>query len=249
MTAHVAHAAGQGPAVVLIHGFGADRLGWAATIPVLSAGYSVWTVDLPGHGRAGAAPRPAGPAALAAAVRAALSGAGVPQPMALIGHSLGGAVALHLADRSDLQVSGVIAIAPVGLGAGLDMEFVAAFAELAEEEAALALLRRLVVRPGLVLPAMAAHVLRMLAEPGRRDDLRAIAATLAATVTPIPDVPVTLIWGAEDRINPAGLPVAGLPPETVHVIPKAGHLPQVEATGAVNRVLMATLAGFAGFAA
>ena len=50
-----------------------------------------------------------------------------------------------------------------------------------------------------------------------------------------------MIWGGKDRIIPAAH-AAGLPPSVkVEVIPGAGHMVQMEAAGAVNRLLGAFL--------
>ena len=85
-----------------------------------------------------------------------------------------------------------------------------------------------------------------LSLPGREPaalvpKLSAIAAALpAAPPPPAAEAPLAVLWGAEDRIVP--LPrdsVLGQDPE---VIAGAGHLPHVEAAGAMNRRLAALLA-------
>ena len=40
---------GEGPDLLLIHGFASDRLSWAATAHAFLATRRVWAVDLPGH--------------------------------------------------------------------------------------------------------------------------------------------------------------------------------------------------------
>jgi len=50
-------------------------------------------------------------------------------------------------------------------------------------------------------------------------------------------VPALVIWGGKDRIIPAGH-ASGLPASVkVEVLPEAGHMVQMEAAGAVNRLL------------
>lgn len=227
------HLGGEGPLLVLIHGFGADRLGWAATAPAFFATHAVWAVELPAHGAAD--PGAETPATIAAEVADAL--ADLPGPRALVGHSLGGAVAAHVAAARPDEVSDLVLIAPGGLGADLDAGFLTGFADLRTPEAALAHLRRLVVRDRLITPAMAAHVLAHLDLPGRRAALAAQArALIAAPPPPLPHM-ARVIWGAEDRVNPPD-PVflAGLGTRAL-VLPGTGHLPQVEAAGRVNRAL------------
>lgn len=228
---------GEGPPVLLVHGFGADRYGWAANAHALMGTRTVWAVDLPGHGSAGNAVGDGSPAALAQGLAEAVEA--LPGPVPVVAHSMGAAVVLHAARQVRGAFDRLILIAPAGLGHGIDTGFLASFPALSTQEEAEALLGRLVAKPRLVAP-MAAHVLSGLADRDRRAALSVIAAALAAAPPPpSPDSPVTVLWGAEDRIVPfpAG-PVLGVEPE---VVAGAGHLPHVEAAGAVNRHIRAAL--------
>jgi len=73
----VLHTAGQdGPAILLIHGFGADRLSWLANQHAVAAAGRVYALDLPGHGETPLT----GPGRLddlARAVEKAIEGSGV----------------------------------------------------------------------------------------------------------------------------------------------------------------------------
>lgn len=85
-----------GPPIVLLHGQGAAGVVWEATVEELSRrdpGRRVITVDLPGHGRSSRLPRYT-PGSYAAAVATVLP---ADEPVVLVGHSLGGLVALALA--------------------------------------------------------------------------------------------------------------------------------------------------------
>jgi pimeloyl-ACP methyl ester carboxylesterase len=234
---------GTGPSLVLIHGFGSDRYSWAANAPALTDAATVWAVDLPGHGAATNDVGAGDPATLARAVAAAVTD--LPGPLTLVGHSLGGAVALHLAAIAPGLVRRLVLIAPAGLGQALDHGFLDTFPELATPEAAQAMLERLVERKRLIVPAMVAHVLATLDRPGRRDALRKIAGALAeAAPPPIPAaVPVDLIWGEADAINPLPPQGPGFAPACLLTLPGSGHLPQVEAAAKVNAVIRAALAG------
>jgi len=85
---------------VLLHGLGLDHRSWGRQVPALArAGYRVLACDMPGHGRAERPPRPGSGYAvadLADAVLGAMDEAGAPDA-AVVGLSLGGAVALWLA--------------------------------------------------------------------------------------------------------------------------------------------------------
>jgi pimeloyl-ACP methyl ester carboxylesterase len=227
------------PDLVFIHGFGADRLAWGATAPAFFATHRVHAVELPAHGHA-----PAGATQLAdiiGQVEDVL--AGFHRPIALVGHSMGGALAAVHADAHPESVSHLVLIAPGGLGTSLDETFLRGFAELGSTEDALALLRRLVVRERLITPQMAAHVLEGLNVAGRRAALAAMAqAVLAAPPPPLPAM-AHIIWGAQDGINPLDPVRAQDWGERLTLLPDTGHMPHVEAASKVNALLAEILAG------
>ena len=107
---------GRGPALVLIHGLGADRHVWSPVIPRLALERDVIAVDLPGFGASpclppGVVPRPAALAGeVARLVRALLP---ADRRAHIGGNSLGGWVAFELALTGHAE--SVTAIAPAGL--------------------------------------------------------------------------------------------------------------------------------------
>jgi pyruvate dehydrogenase E2 component (dihydrolipoamide acetyltransferase) len=232
------HIGGEGPAVVLIHGFGADRLGWVATSPALLDTYSVWAAELPAHGTA--EPGPTTPIDIAHALSEMLPD--TDGPIALIGHSLGGAVAAHLAALRPDQIGKTALIAPAGFGGGpVAADFLRGFPKLQNEEAALVLLRRLVVRERLIMPQMAQYVLKHLKKPGRRKALAQIAEAALSFMPPALPDNALVVWGEDDTINPPDKEwLSGLGDQAM-VLPETGHLPHVEAATKVNRQLVAYL--------
>jgi pimeloyl-ACP methyl ester carboxylesterase len=86
--------AGSGPALLLVHGTGADRSRWAAVLPQLAQNHSLYAIDRRGHGGSGDSPDYAiqrefeDVAAVAAAVDA---------PVDVLGHSFGAACVLGAA--------------------------------------------------------------------------------------------------------------------------------------------------------
>ena len=88
---------GQGPVVLLIHGLGADHEDWRRVVPLLADTFRVLVVDLPGFGSTPPLAAPRGLVDYAEAVWGALQALGVHQVDALVGHSMGGAVAIEAA--------------------------------------------------------------------------------------------------------------------------------------------------------
>jgi pimeloyl-ACP methyl ester carboxylesterase len=100
--------AGEGPPVLLLHGFGGAAWNWTEVAPLLP-GRRVLIPDLPGHG--GSSPLPAPSlAGFADAVAGILD-----EPAGVVGHSLGGVVALRLAERRPELVRGLVLAAPAGI--------------------------------------------------------------------------------------------------------------------------------------
>ncbi|WP_127145588.1 alpha/beta fold hydrolase [Pelagibacterium montanilacus] len=224
--------------VLFIHGFGADRFGWAANAPALFETANVFALDLPGHG---AAPSEVGTGAIADLVEAAYEALdpAIEGSWLLVGHSLGGAVTLGLAARVPDRVGSVVAIAPAGYGTGIDEKFVDCLPRLESEDETEALLQTLVSRPRLINRQMAAHVLNGLETPGRREALSRIGDQLKTLRAPaLPDCPVLWIWGTDDSINPPSSDFAARSGDSYELIEGARHMPHVEYASKVNRLLV-----------
>ena len=104
---------GEGPPVLLLHGFGGAACNWTLVAPRLIPGRRVLVPDLPGHG--GSAPLAAPLETLDAFAdrMAALLAVGAPAVVA--GHSMGGVVALRLAVRHPQLVRGLLLAGCAGI--------------------------------------------------------------------------------------------------------------------------------------
>ena len=105
---------GAGPPLVLVHGFAGAASNFAALAPLLARRHRVLLPDLPGHG--GSAPLPAAPslAGYADRVAAVLDHERVGSA-AVVGHSMGGVVALRLASRRPELVDALVLAAAAGI--------------------------------------------------------------------------------------------------------------------------------------
>lgn len=98
------------PLVVLIHGWSCDSNYWSAQIADLKSRYSVVTVDLAGHGGSGANRSDWSMGAFGDDVAAVVNALPQHPKVILIGHSMGGPVAVEAARRLQSRVVGVIGV-------------------------------------------------------------------------------------------------------------------------------------------
>jgi pimeloyl-ACP methyl ester carboxylesterase len=95
----------DGPAIVLVHGTRLSRGAWAAQVALLGGQFRLIVPDLPGHGSLAGVPFTLAGAAesLAEVIDEAAGGRAI-----VVGHSLGGYVAMELAARSPERVAGLV---------------------------------------------------------------------------------------------------------------------------------------------
>jgi len=155
---------GASPHAIVLPGISADWRALAPQIRLLRRlGWTVHVVDLPGF-----ALRPALKASdanvmqLADYVARVVTGLAIP-PALVLGHSLGGGVAMHLAIRHPELVSGLALIAPVGLGVSLHWIY---------KLYCVPLLGRALLRPSVL---NASSIRRFLVGSRRRNDPRFVA--------------------------------------------------------------------------
>ena len=240
----------EGVPLLFIHGFGGDRLGWMFNQGPLADTHATYAIDLPGHGGSVKDVGDGSLKVLADSVAAFLDAAGIERAH-LVGHSMGGAIALHLALHESDRVASATLLAPAGLGADINMEFIDGFIRQTRARRLRGVLEMLVAEPGLITAEMIEEVVRFK----RLDGVPAALASLKEGLFPggrqrpfsaeelaALQVPVQAIWGEEDRI--LSVSHADALPETVPVLrlAGAGHLPHMERAGAVNDAIRAVAA-------
>jgi pyruvate dehydrogenase E2 component (dihydrolipoamide acetyltransferase) len=240
---------GSGAPVVLLHGFGGNLNSWMFNQPALAATYRTVAIDLPGHGGSEKRVERGDVTGLAQAVVEVLQALGIERAH-LVGHSLGGAIALDMALRHPARVASLSLIAPAGFGPEIDEAFIAGFIAADRRKTIQPVLQRLFVDASLVSRDMAEDVVRFK----RLDGAAACLSTIAAVNFPAGrqaailrdrlgeiSVPVQVIWGAADRILPVRQ-AEGLPTRVaVQILKEAGHMPHMEKAAEVNRQLLAFL--------
>ncbi len=258
--------AGSGPLLLLIHGMAGTRENWQAGIEPLARDHTVVAPDFPGHGTSAPGGGDYSLGALATGLRDLMITLGH-ERATLVGHSLGGGVAMQfgyqfpgITERLVLVSSGGLGpeVSPVLRAAalpGADL-FIAATAGPGGVVGS-ALARAFAV-VGMRPRADVAEVARgyaSLADPDRR---AAFLATLRAVVSTggqrvhagdrlylAEGVPVLIIWGARDPMIPvhhAEEAHQAIPGSRLEIFEGVGHLPQLEAPGRFVAVLERFLA-------
>jgi pyruvate dehydrogenase E2 component (dihydrolipoamide acetyltransferase) len=236
---------GDSVPVLLLHGFGADLNTWMFTQPALAEGRRVIALDLPGHGGSTKQLDHADVESLAAIVDHALKALGI-ERLHLVGHSMGGGIAISFAMRRPERVATLTLISSASFGPEINAAFIDGFVRAARRREAIEALNLLVHDPALVSRAMIEDVLRYKRLDGVPEALAAFAQEWFPAGRQIVDLgdavaalklPVQIIWGREDRIIPVAHAEALASRLPVHILEQAGHLPHMEKAGEVNRLI------------
>ncbi len=234
---------GQGPALVLLHGWGLHGGVWDSLMPRLTPHLKVTRVDLPGHGRSRQVPMPHSLTELTLQVMAM-----VPPGSVVLGWSLGGLVALEAALRMPQRLRGLVlanttprfvtaadwshAMPPDQLqefATGLSGDYRETLhrflsLQVRGDESARAALRSLrdsLFAYGEPDTAALATGLELLRSSDLRSGLKDIA------------LPTLVLAGAYDRLTPPGASeymAKAIPGARMEVFPKSAHAPFISHT-------------------
>jgi pyruvate dehydrogenase E2 component (dihydrolipoamide acetyltransferase) len=236
---------GDSVPVLLLHGFGADLNTWMFTQPALAEGRRAIALDLPGHGGSAKEVGAGTADVLTDAVERAVAALGI-ERVHLVGHSMGGAIAVSLALRRPELASTLTLIASAGLGPEINAAFIDGFVRASRRRETVEVLNLLVHDPALVSRTMVEDVLRYKRLDGVATALARVAEAwfaggrqamnLTGPISKL-ELPVQIIWGHDDRIIPAAHAEALAAHLRVHILDQAGHLPHMEKAGDVNRLI------------
>lgn len=200
---------GEGPPLLFVHGFGGDASGWAFIQNEIAGEADAIAFDLPGHGASTKSVED-GSLAGQAAVLASFIGALGLTNVHLVGHSMGGGIAIALAlSRPDL-VASLTLLAPMGLGTEINADFLDAFIAARKKRDVAAALRVLFADEALVSGSLVDDVLKYKRLDGAdealqrvRDGILENGAQAVVFDRDGLDCPVTLIAGDRDQVIPA----------------------------------------------
>jgi pimeloyl-ACP methyl ester carboxylesterase len=258
--------AGSGPLLLLIHGMAGTYESWQAVIEPLARGHTVVAPDLPGHGTSAPGGGDYSLGALAAGLRDLLIALGH-ERATLVGHSLGGGIAMQFAYQFPEIAERLVLVSSGGLGPevspvlraaalpGADL-FIAATA--GPGRIAGSAVARGLATVGLRPNVDIAEVARGYASLADQDRRAAFLATLRAVVSTggqrvdagdrlylTEGVPVLIVWGERDPMIPVRHGEhahQAIPGSRLEVFDGVGHLPQLEAPGRFVAVLERFLA-------
>jgi pimeloyl-ACP methyl ester carboxylesterase len=243
--------AGSGPPLLLVHGIGDSSETWRTVIPRLARRHLVIAPDLLGHGRSAKPRADYSVAAYANGMRDLLGVLGIDR-VTLVGHSLGGGVAMQFAYQFPERTERLVLVASGG--AGREVSPLLRAASLPGATAGLAGLQRL---PGAGLAVSMAIRLLGRIDPGLAVDgrdlrrvvdalpdtqsrevfirtLRAVVDWRGQVVTMLDRcylaqaLPTLLVWGAKDSVLPvahARQAHAAMPNSRLEIFDGAGHFP------------------------
>jgi pimeloyl-ACP methyl ester carboxylesterase len=242
--------AGEGPPLLLIHGIGDSSRTWEQIIPLLAREHLVLAPDLLGHGASDKPRADYSVAAYANGMRDLLAVLGI-EKVTLVGHSLGGGVAMQFAYQFPDKTERLVLVSTGGAGHGVSPVLRAAtlpgahlglsmlrlpFAGVAAR-VAVDVLRRLDTGLGLdaadlrrIVEALPDHTARSAFIRTLRSvvDWRGQVVTMLDRSYLARGMPTMLMWGERDSVLPvahAHRAHAAMPGSRLEIFPDEGHFP------------------------
>jgi pimeloyl-ACP methyl ester carboxylesterase len=258
---------GPGVPLVFIHGLSSSIGFWEYQLPVFAASQRVIALDLPGYGASGRPDAPCTPPWYADVVVGLLDALAVPRAT-LVGHSMGGQIALTLALAHPERVDRLVLSAPAGFeafdrGAAQWMKawwHEARALEAREEELRATFTTLVFNKTDAGVERLLEERVRMSGTPAFQGTSVAVSRSIAGMLDfPLLDrlgqvaVPTLMVFGTDDRMIPnpiftggstrrlAEQGVARLPQGQLVLIPGAGHTVHHDAPDAFNEAVAAFL--------
>ncbi len=246
--------AGEGPALVLLHGLSGNSSTWENLLPPLSEHFTVIAPDLLGHGQSSKPPAEYSIAAYASSVRDLVTVLGQPR-VTVVGHSLGGGVAMQFSYQFPEMCERLVLVSSGGLGRELHPVLRAAALPGAEwflpwlcssrlrsvVDGGSKILGRLGLRTGTDLREIWRGYVSLFDADARQAfihtvrtaiDLGGQRATALDRLYLASQIPTLIVWGEQDPMIPAShgrAAHAAIRGSRLVVFPDAGHFPHLDA--------------------
>ena len=235
--------------ILLIHGFGGDLNNWMFNQEELSKDFNVFSLDLPGHGLSSKDFEKITISNLSETIVEFCKSNNI-EKVNLIGHSLGGGIALKCAiDYSDL-VESLTLISPIGLGKEIESSYLESFISADSRKELKTELEKLYFDSSIITRDLVNEVLKIKRIDGSINSLELIKNEIVNNgnqknnfideINKI-NIPILLIWGQEDKIIPS-IHIKNLNKEiTIKIISECGHMAHIEKPQEVNLLIKESL--------
>jgi 4,5:9,10-diseco-3-hydroxy-5,9,17-trioxoandrosta-1(10),2-diene-4-oate hydrolase len=246
----------EGPPLVLIHGIGASMESWAANVHPLAKTHRVYALDLVGFGSSDKPTAPYTLSFLAQFVGDFMESQDIARA-SIIGHSLGGGVALKLALEHAEKVDQLVLVSSAGLGREGHIFFrlgslplVGEYLTHPNRERTAQFLEEMFHDPEMVTEELVDLHYDLMSRPGAQEaylsTLRSIATVFGTRRTVLRSVvdnldqiaaPTLVVWGEQDEILPvahAHVAAEAIPNARLHIFQKCGHFVPMEKAEAFN---------------
>jgi pyruvate dehydrogenase E2 component (dihydrolipoamide acetyltransferase) len=240
--------------VLFLHGFGGDLDNWLFNLDAVAAAAPVIALDLPAHGQSAVRlPGSGALADLAGFVLHFLDAIGV-ERVHVVGHSMGGAIASQMALAAPQRAASLVLISSAGLGPEIHGGYIDGFVAAATRRELKPVIEQLFADPGLVSRQMLDDLLKYKRIDGVSQALTQLGGALFGgghqAALPVAQLaagklPVTLVWGREDRIIPAAHAAHAPAGAEVQLLEGAGHMLMMEKAAQVNALIVAQVKGAA----
>jgi pyruvate dehydrogenase E2 component (dihydrolipoamide acetyltransferase) len=241
------------PHVVFVHGLGGSLTTWSLNLAAFAEHFRICALDLIGAGDSAKPDTDYSIPALASFLARFLDALGPEwQKVSLIGHSLGGAIALTCAASHSQRVERLVLVDSTGLGPEINQTVLNLMQAEPTRERLRSELSYFFARPGQAQQALIDQLYQQRTQPDahealvttaraafadgkQQNDLRATLANLS--------IPVLAIWGDLDAVVPVDHAQAAsqAPHSHVEILTGCGHCPHIERADEFNRQVISFL--------
>ncbi len=253
-----------GPTVLLLHGLAASAEVWLPNIDSLAQNYRVLIPDLPGFGRSETPPSSFSPLDYASIIDEFLTALNV-HKVSIIGHSLGGGIALHYALQFPDKLGKLILVDCAGFGKEviwslrlMSLPWIGEIVSYPSRKGVELFFKLAVNNPQVITKDFIDIYYELFNQPGYQTFLLKLTRMLVDVRCAKPELlvpilenlhkikqPALVIWGEKDRVFPLKQAYYGkeeLANAELCVMNRCGHIPNLENPEEFNRLVLDFLA-------
>ena len=237
------------PHVVFVHGLGGSLATWSLNLPAFAEQFRICALDLIGAGSSAKTATDYSVSALAEFLARFLDALGPDwQRVSIVGHSLGGAIALAFAGSYPQRVERLVLVDSAGLGPEIDRTVLDLMSSEPTQENLRTELTHFFAQAGLLQQALVELLYQQRLQPGAHEALVATAHAafgdgqqrldLRDTLAGL-NIPVLVVWGDADAVIPVAHAQEAKRAHQgrLEVFAGSGHCPHIEGAGAFNQLV------------